>query len=170
MLCYGPTRHFKPPMLSRCTNLGIARAAPPCNSGSANDRQRTPVIAMLRQGIGTSRKNLNACIEIFSRCFDAKYHRRYIAEQRRAVGEHSAMYTKAKNVPLTSAPHRRCSCKHRRCIFDVIISPMVWWSIADPSPMFPSCSAKHRRYYGDASLSVINLPSDWSPMITWALL
>ena len=44
------------PMLSRCTHLGIARAAPPCTSGSANDRRRTRVIAMLRQGIGTSRK------------------------------------------------------------------------------------------------------------------
>ena len=44
------------PMLSRCTNLGIARAAPPCTSGSPNDRRRTRVIAMLRQGIGTSRK------------------------------------------------------------------------------------------------------------------
>ena len=114
-------------------------------------------------------KNFNACIEIFSRCFDAKYHRRYIAEQRRAVGKHSAMYTKAKNVPDTSATHRWCSCKHRRCIYDVIISPMVWWSIADPSPIFPSCSAKHWRCYGDASLSVRNLSSDWSPMITWAL-
>ena len=30
-----------------------------------------------------------------------------IAEQRRAVGEHSAMYTKAKNVPDTSATHRQ---------------------------------------------------------------
>ena len=26
------------PMLSRCTHLGIARAAPPCTSGSASDR------------------------------------------------------------------------------------------------------------------------------------
>ena len=52
-------------------------------------------------------KNFNACIEIFSRCFDAKYHRRYIAEQRRAVGEHSAMYTKVKNVPDPSATHQR---------------------------------------------------------------
>ena len=43
-------------MLSRCTHLGIVRAAPPCTSGSANDRRRTRVIAMLRQGIGTSRK------------------------------------------------------------------------------------------------------------------
>ena len=92
------------PMLSRCTHLGFARAAPPCTSGSANDRRRTRVIAMLRQGI---EKKFNACIEIFSRCFDAEYHRRYIAEQRRTVGEHSAMYTKAKNVPGTSATHRR---------------------------------------------------------------
>ena len=44
------------PRLSRCTHLGIARAAPPCTSGSANDRRRTRVIAMLCQGIGTSRK------------------------------------------------------------------------------------------------------------------
>ena len=52
-------------------------------------------------------KNFNACIEIFSQWLDAKYHRRYIAEQRRTVGEHSAMYTKVKNVPDTSATHRR---------------------------------------------------------------
>ena len=44
------------PILSRCTHLGIAGAAPPCTSGSANDRRRTRVIAMLRQSIGTSRK------------------------------------------------------------------------------------------------------------------
>ena len=44
------------PMLSRCTNLGLARAAPPCTSGSENDQRRTRVIAMLRQGIGSSRK------------------------------------------------------------------------------------------------------------------
>ena len=44
------------PMLSRCTHLGIARAALPCTSGSANDRRRTRVITMLRQGIGTLRK------------------------------------------------------------------------------------------------------------------
>ena len=146
------------PMLSRCTHLGSATMHHWFGEWSAtyaSNRHASPRHQ-------DNEKNFNACIEIFFRCFDAKYHRRYIAEQCRAVSEHSTMYTKAKN--------RRCSCKHRRCIFDVIISPMVWWSIADPSPMFPSCSAKHRRCYGDASLSVRNLPSDWSPMITWALL
>ena len=84
-------------------------------------------------------KKFNACIEISSRCFDAKYHRRYIAEQRRAVGEHSKIYTKVKNVPDTTATHRRhigdtsamlvwTSAMH-------IISALVWWSIADTSPM-----------------------------------
>ena len=67
-------------------------------------------------------KNVNACIEIFSRCFDAKYHRQYNAKQRRAVGENSAMYTKVKMSQTHRrhiGDHRRCSCTHRRCIFDV---------------------------------------------------
>ena len=45
-----------PDALARCTNLGIARAAPPCTNGSANDRRRTRKIVMLRQGIGTLTK------------------------------------------------------------------------------------------------------------------
>ena len=109
-------------------------------------------------------KNFNACIEIFS----------YVSTPNTIGDMNSAMQSanirRCTPRPKMSHSHRRCSCKHRRCIFDVIISPMVWWSIADPSPMFPSCSAKHRRCYGDASLSVMNLPSDWSPMITWTLL
>ena len=53
------------PMLSPCTNLGIARAASPCTSGSANDRQRMRVIDMLRQGIGTSRTKLMKALKNF---------------------------------------------------------------------------------------------------------
>ena len=133
------------PILSRCPNLGIARAAPPCTSGSANDWRRTWVIAMLlHQGIGTSR------------CFDVKNHRRYIAEQsaniRRGTRRLKMSQIHRRHIGDTSATHRRCSCKHRRCIFYVIISPMVWWSIADSSPMFQNCSAEHRRCYGDVSL------------------
>ena len=179
VLCYGPTRLFKPPDTLAMHKFGHRQSSATTHqwigewsATYASNRHASPRHRDIE-------KNFIACIEIFSRCFDAKYHQRYIAEQRRAVGEHSAMYTKAKNVPDTSATHRRhigdtsatnqrCSCKHRQCIFDVITSPMVWWSIADPSPMFPSCSAKHRRSYGDASLSVRNLPSNWSLMITWA--
>ena len=105
LICYAtvPRGFSSLPMLSRCTHLGIARAAPPCTSGSANDRRRT------RNNRDTSprhrdiEKNFNACIEISSRCFEATYYRRYIAEQRRTVGEHSAMYTKVK----ISQAHRR---------------------------------------------------------------
>ena len=80
---HGPTGLFKPPipMVSRCTNLGTARTAPPCaimpctldafamhkfghrQGGSTmrmyssrNDQRRKRVIAMIYQGIGTSRK------------------------------------------------------------------------------------------------------------------
>ena len=49
-------------MLSRCTNLSIARASPPCTSGSTNDRRRTRVIAMLRQGIGTRHREKFQCM------------------------------------------------------------------------------------------------------------
>ena len=161
-------------MLSRCTHLGIVRAAPPCTSGSANDRRRTRVIAMLRQGIGTSRKISMHALK-FSPDVSTPNTIGNIspnsAEQsaniRRSTPRVKMSQTHRRHIGDTT---RRCPWKHRRCIFDVIISPMVWWSIADPSPMFPSCSAKHRRCYGDASLSVRNLPSDWSPRITWALL
>ena len=159
------------PMLSQCANLGIARGAPPCTSGSANDRRRTRVIAMLRQGIGTSRKiSMHAWnfLPMFRRQIPSAIYRRTAPSSRRTFGDVHQGQKCPRHIGDTSAAHRRCSCKHRRCIFDVITSPMVWWSIADPSPMFPSCLAKHRRCYGDDSLSVRNLPSDWSPMITWA--
>ena len=45
--------------------------------------------------------------------------------------------------------------KHRRCLFDVIISPMFWVIHYRCSSIFSTCSAKHRRCYGDASLSVL---------------
>ena len=67
----------------------------------------------------------------------------------------SAIYTIGdKNVPDTSATHRRCSCKHRRCIFYVIISPMVWWSVADAR----RCSRAARRSIDGATA-----------MLHWAL-
>ena len=151
-------------MLSRCSNLGIARAAPPCT--------------VARPMVGGVRKS--------ALCFaKASIHREKIqcrhlnflpmfrrqepsAIYRRTVGEHSARYTKVQNAPDTSAMFSTCSCKHR-CIFDVMISAMVGWSIADPSPMLADVP-ELLRCYGDAPLSVRNLISDWSPMITWALL
>ena len=60
---------------SRCSRDAQILASP-------GQRHHAPVV---RRMIG------NAGIEIFSRCFDTKYHRQYIAEQRRVVGEHSAM-------------------------------------------------------------------------------
>ena len=158
-------------MLSRCTHMGIARAVPPCTSGSAKDRRRTRVIAMLRQGIGTSRKismhalKFSPDVSTPNTIGDVSPNS---AEQSANIRRCTPRPKRPRHIGDTLATHQRCSCKHRRCIFDVIISPMVWWSIADPSPMLPSCSAKHRRCYGDASLSVRNLPSDWSPMITRA--
>ena len=131
--CYAtvPRGFLSLPMLSRCSNLGIARAAPPCTSGLANDRRRSRVIAMLRQGILTSGK-----ISMHALKFS---HRQYIAEHlaniRRCTPRSKMYQTHRRHISDTSATQRRCSCKHRRCIFDVIISPMVWWSIADPSPM-----------------------------------
>ena len=91
------------PMLSRCTNLGIARAAPPCTSGSANDRRRTRVIAMLHQGIETSRK-----ISMHALKFSPDVSTpNTIGDISPNSAEQSAMYTKAKNVTFTSATHRR---------------------------------------------------------------
>ena len=79
-------------------------------------------------------------------------------EQRTTVGEHSAKYTKMKKcrrlIGDTSTTLPTTSCKHRRCILDVIISPMVWVIHRRYSPMFPNCSAKHQRCSDEASLSV----------------
>ena len=111
------------PMLSQCTNLGIARASPSCTSGSANDRRRTRVIAMLRQGIGTSRKNSMHALKFTP-----------------DVSTPNTIGDISPNSAEQSANIRRCSCKHRRCIFDIIISPMIWWLIADPSPMLADVS------------------------------
>ena len=55
--CYSPTRLFRPPDALAMHKFGHRYTeAPPCTSGSANDRRRTWVIAMLRQSIWTSRK------------------------------------------------------------------------------------------------------------------
>ena len=105
-LCYGPTRLFKPPDALAMHIFGHRQGSATMHQWFAewstyvSNRHASPRHRDIE-------KNFNACIEIFSRCFDAKYHRRYIAEQRRAVDEHSAMYTKDKNVPDTSAKHRR---------------------------------------------------------------
>ena len=40
-------------MLSRCSHLDIAKAAPPCASSSGNDWRRTRIIAMLRHFLAT---------------------------------------------------------------------------------------------------------------------
>ena len=82
--CNISTLFYGPAGLSRCTNLGVSRAAPPCASSSAHDQRRAGVgqIAMRHQGI---ENNFKVCIEIVCRCFVAKNHRRYIAEQRRAA-------------------------------------------------------------------------------------
>ena len=176
-ICYGPMRLFKPPDALAMHKFGHRQ-------GSATMHQWfgewSATFVSNRHASPRHRdieKKINACIEIFSQCFDAKYHRRYIAEQRRAVGEHSAMYTKVKNVPDTSVTHRRHIGDDRVNIGDTCsISYYRRWfgdlSLIHRrcSPMFPSCSAKHWWCYGDASLSVRNLFSDWSPMITWALL
>ena len=118
------------PMLSRCTHLGIARAAPPCTSGSANDRRRTRVIAMHRQGIGTSRK-----ISMYALKFSpdvstpntigdispnsAEQSANMSQTHRRPIGDTSAM------LVLTSAMHILCDniadglVIHRQSIADV---------------------------------------------------
>ena len=121
------------PMLSRCTNLGIARAAPPCTRGSANHRRRTRVIAMLRQGIWTSIKismhalKFSADVSTPNTIGDISLNS---AEQsaniRRCTPRPKMSHSHRRHIGDTSATNRRCSCKHRRCIFDVIISPMVW--------------------------------------------
>ena len=63
---------------------------------------------------------------IFPRYLVAKNHRWYIAEQRRTVSEYSAPYAKVQKVGGTSTMFSTCSCKHRQCIFYVIISRMIW--------------------------------------------
>ena len=100
------------PMLSRCTNVGIARAAP-CTS-SANDRRRTRVIAIVKAS--GHREKCTACIEIVSQCSVAKNHRRYIAEQRRAAHNSRRTFDEAhhgskcpRHISDISATHRRCS-------------------------------------------------------------
>ena len=79
------------------------------------------------------------------------------AKQCTTVGEHSMRHIKVKNVADTSAMFPTCSCKYRRCIFDVVISPMVWMIHRRCSPMFPNCFAKHWGCYGDVSLNVGNV-------------
>ena len=121
------------PMHSQCANLGIARGAPPCTSGSANDRRRTRVIAMLRQGIGTSRKismhalKFSPDVSTPNTIGDISPNS---AEQsaniRRCTPRPKMSQTHRRHIGGTSATNRQCSCKHRRCIFDVITSPMVW--------------------------------------------
>ena len=94
-------------MLSRCTNLDIAMAAPACTGNSANDRRRRRVIAMLRHGIGKSRNISMHALKFSADVSPPRTNdRRYIAEQRRAVGEHSASCTKVQNVPDTLATHQ----------------------------------------------------------------
>ena len=155
-------------MLSRSTNLGIARTAPPCTSGSANDRRHTRVIAMLRQDIGTSRKfqcmHWNV-LPIFRRQIPSAIYRRTAPSSRQIFGDvHQGL-----KYPRHIGDIRRCSCKHRRCIFDIIISPMVSWSIADAR----RCSRAARLSMGGATAMLLwaleIFLSDWSPMITWAL-
>ena len=88
-------------MLSRCTNSGIARAAPPCTSNSP--------YASKRQGIGTSRK-MSMYIGLYALQFCPNVSSPKTigdispnsAEQRPTVGEHSTGYTKVQNVPDTA--------------------------------------------------------------------
>ena len=137
------------PMLLRCSNLGIARAAPPCTSGSASDRTRVNGMPFSPD---VSTPNTIGDISPDSAEQSANIRRgtpRLKVSQihRRHIGDTSA--THRRHIGDTSATHRRRSCKHRRCTFAVIISPMFWGSVADPSPMVPNCSAKHWQCYGE---------------------
>ena len=97
------------PMLSRCTLLDIARAAPSCTS---DDQRRTRVIPMLRQGIGTSRK-----ISMHALKFSPDVSTpNTIGDSRRTFGDVHQGQKCPRHIGDTSATHRRCSCKHRRCI------------------------------------------------------
>ena len=164
-------------MLSRCWNLGIARAAPTRTSSSANDRRRMRVIVMFCQRIGTARKKSMHALKFSPDVSTPKtlgdYRRAAPTAQsaniRRSTPRFKVSHTHRRHIGDTLVMFSTCSCKRRRCIFDVMLSPMAWWSIADPSLMLPNCSPKHRRCYGDASLSVRKLISDCSQMTTWTL-
>ena len=137
-------------MLSRCTNLDIARTAPPCASSSAKYRRASP-------GHRNIEKNFNACIEIFSCCFVDKNHKRYITDQRRAahnrrriIGEAHQGLKSPRHSGGTSAMFSTCWCKHRRCIFDVIISQMI--------------CVIHRRCYRTALQNIDNVMAMFSPV------
>ena len=164
-------------MLSRCTNLGIARAAPPCTSGSANDRRRTRVRAMLCQGIGTSRtismhvlkfspdvSPPNTICDILPNSAEQSANIRRCTPRLKCPG----------HIGDTSAIHWRHIGDARVNIGDAYLMRYYRRWFGDPwpthrrcSPMFPSYSEKHRRCYGDVSLSVRNIFSDWSQVITW---
>ena len=100
------------PMLSRFSILGIARAAPPCTSGSANDRRRTRVIINACTDVSTpttiddiSPNSAEQSANIFGEVHQGSKHPRYI-------GDTSAMFS-------------TCLCGHWRYILNVMISPMV---------------------------------------------
>ena len=110
-------------MLSRCTNLGSATMRQQLGKLS----QRMRVIALLHQGIGTSRKNVNAYSEIFSRCFVAKN----TVDPVRTFSEVHQSSKWHRHIGDTSAMFQMCSCKHRQCIFDVICD-----GSGDASPIY----------------------------------
>ena len=91
-----------------------------------NYRRRTRVIAMLCQGIGTSRKNSIHALKF------SKNYVRFIVKQRRAAqnsrrtfGEVHQGLKCPRHIGDTSAMFSTCLCKHRRCIFYVIISRII---------------------------------------------
>ena len=138
VLYYGPTRLFKPPDALAMQLLGIARAAPPCTSGSAIDRRRTQVIAMLRQGIGTAIKISMPALK-FRRQIASAIYRRAAPSSRRTFGD----------------IHRRCSRAARRSIGDVTAMPR--WA----SEIFLLIG--HRWSHEDYYIKISFISLKWSP-------
>ena len=118
ILCHDYTGRLSFPMLSRCSNLGIARAAPPCASSSANDQRRRRVIAMLHQGIGTSAKNSMHALK-FS--LDVSWPRTIgdislsSAQQSANIRCGTRRLKMSQHIGDTTALFPTCRCQHRHC-------------------------------------------------------
>ena len=76
-------------MASRCFRDKQIWAAPPCPSSSASNRHAS--------------RNFNACLEIVSRCFVSKNHRRAAHNCRRSFGEVHEGSKCPRHIGITSA-------------------------------------------------------------------
>ena len=77
------------------------------------------------------------------------------AQQSANIRRSTPRFRISQTIGETSATRRRCTQHARVNIGDVYRCDNIADDLCDPSPMFPNCSAKHQRCYGDVFACVL---------------